>query len=124
MGLVGSAVVSVWAYGLIRDTSGILLDRTPEQSDLPAEIRRAVESDGNALISDLHLWQLSPGKYAAIVTVVAPDPFNVSYRPMMDRTIACDLAGWGNYTINGSDPWMVLKAGSATRSGTLGRHRL
>lgn len=30
MGIVGSAVVSVWAYGLVRDTSGILLDRTPE----------------------------------------------------------------------------------------------
>lgn len=74
MGLVGSAVVSVWAYGLIRDTSGILLDRTPEHSDLPAEIRRAVESDGNSLISDLHVWQLSPGRYAAIVSIVAHTP--------------------------------------------------
>jgi Co/Zn/Cd efflux system component len=30
MGIGGGAVVSVWAYGLVRDTSGILLGRTPE----------------------------------------------------------------------------------------------
>jgi cation diffusion facilitator family transporter len=74
MGLVGSAVVSMWAYGLIRDTSGILLDRTPESSDLPDEIRRAVEADGDALVTDLHVWQVSPGKFSAIVSIVAHDP--------------------------------------------------
>ena len=65
MGIVGSVLVSFWAYGLIRDTSGILLDRTPESSDLPNEIRRAVESDGHSLVTDLHVWQVSTGKFAA-----------------------------------------------------------
>ena len=74
MGIVGSAVVAVWAYGLVRDTSGILLDRTPESSDLPDEIRRAVESDGDAVINDLHIWQVSAGRFAAIVSIVAHDP--------------------------------------------------
>jgi cation diffusion facilitator family transporter len=74
MGIVGSLVVAVWAYGLIRLSSGILLDRTPESSDLPEEIRRAVESDGDALISDLHVWQVAAGKFAAIVCIVAHDP--------------------------------------------------
>lgn len=74
MGLVGSAVVSVWAYGLLRDTSGILLDHTPASSDLPEEIRRAVEADGDALVTDLHVWQVSAGKFAAIVSIVAHDP--------------------------------------------------
>lgn len=74
MGIVGSAVVAVWAYGLVRDTSGILLDRTPESSDLPDEIRRAVESDGDSLITDLHIWQIGAGKFAAIVSVVAHEP--------------------------------------------------
>ena len=36
MGLVGSAVISQWAYGLIRDTHVILLDKEPESSDLNA----------------------------------------------------------------------------------------
>jgi Co/Zn/Cd efflux system component len=63
--------VSVWAFGLVRDTSGILLDRTPESSDLPAEIQKAVEGDGDSLIADLHVWQVSSGKFAAIVSIVA-----------------------------------------------------
>ncbi|HRZ57013.1 MAG TPA: CDF family Co(II)/Ni(II) efflux transporter DmeF [Candidatus Paceibacterota bacterium] len=74
MGIVGSVVVSAWAYGLIRDSSGILLDRTPESSDLPDEIRRAVERDGDALISDLHVWQVAARKFAAIVSIVAHNP--------------------------------------------------
>jgi cation diffusion facilitator family transporter len=74
MGLVGSMIVAVWAYGLVRDSSGILLDRTPESCDLPDEIRRAVESDGDSRISDLHVWQVSGGKFAAIVCIVGHDP--------------------------------------------------
>jgi len=74
MGIVGSAVVSAWAYGLIRDSSGILLDRTPESSDLPDEIRRAVGSDGDSVIGDLHVWQVASGKFAAIVCIAGPNP--------------------------------------------------
>jgi len=83
MGIVGSVIVSVWAYGLVRDTSGILLDRTPESSDLPDEMRRAVERDGDSRISDLHVWQVGAGKFAAIVSIVAHDPKPVvTYREM------------------------------------------
>ena len=83
MGIVGSVVVAVWAYGLIRDTSGILLDRTPTTSDLPEEIRRAVESDGDSLITDLHVWQVAAGKFAAIVSIVAHAPKSVeAYREL------------------------------------------
>src|SRR6476646_4168055 len=74
MGIVGSGVVFSWAYTLMRDTSGILLDRTPLSSDLPDEIRRAVESDGDSLITDLHVWQVGTGKFAAIVSIVAHQP--------------------------------------------------
>jgi cation diffusion facilitator family transporter len=74
VGLVGSGVVFSWAYGLLRDTSGILLDRTPLSSDLPDEIRRAVESDGDAIVTDLHVWQVGVGKFAAIISIVAHEP--------------------------------------------------
>lgn len=83
MGIVGSAIVSVWAYGLVRDTSGILLDRTPESSDLPEEIRRVVESDEDSLVTDLHVWQVGAGKFAAIVSIVAHEPKAVeTYREL------------------------------------------
>ncbi len=74
MGIVGSVIVAVWAYGLVRDSTGILLDRTPESSDLPDEIRRAVESDDDSQVADLHVWQVAAGKFAAIVTIVAHHP--------------------------------------------------
>lgn len=74
MGVVGSAVVAVWAYGLLRDSSGILLDRTPRSCDLPDEIRRAVELAGESAIADLHVWQVGAGKFAAIVSLVTRAP--------------------------------------------------
>lgn len=84
MGIVGSGVVAAWAFGLVRDTSGILLDRTPASSDLPGEIRRAVEAEGDSLVTDLHVWQVSAGKFAAIVSIAARDPKRVDdYRSLI-----------------------------------------
>ena len=74
VGIVGSGVVFSWAYTLLRDTGTVLLDVTPETSDLPGEIRRAVESDGDSVVTDLHVWQVSSGKFAAIVSIVAHEP--------------------------------------------------
>ena len=71
VGILGSGVVMSWAYSLIRDTGGILLDRTPASSDLPEEIRRAIEGDGDSIVTDLHVWQVGVGKFAAIVSIVA-----------------------------------------------------
>ena len=84
VGVVGSAVVFSWAYTLLRDTSGILLDRTPESSDLLDEIRRAIESDGDSLITDLHVWQVGAGVFAAIVSIVAHQPRSAdAYRQLL-----------------------------------------
>jgi cation diffusion facilitator family transporter len=84
VGVVGSAVVFSWAYTLLRDTSGILLDRTPASSDLPDEIRRALEGDGDSLVTDLHVWQVGIGKYAAMISVVAHEPKSCeSYRALL-----------------------------------------
>jgi cation diffusion facilitator family transporter len=84
VGLVGSGVVFSWAYGLLRDTSGILLDRTPASSDLPEEIRRAVEADGDSIVTDLHVWQVGMGKFAAIVSIIAHEPkSSEAYRELL-----------------------------------------
>jgi cation diffusion facilitator family transporter len=84
VGIVGSGVVFSWAYTLLRDTSGILLDRTPASSDLPDQIRRAVENDGDSLVTDLHVWQVGSGKFAAMISVVAHEPKSSdSYRELL-----------------------------------------
>jgi cation diffusion facilitator family transporter len=84
VGIVGSGVVFSWAYTLLRDTSGILLDRTPASSDLPDQIRKAVESDGDSLVTDLHVWQVGIRKYAAMISIVAHEPKNCdAYRALL-----------------------------------------
>jgi cation diffusion facilitator family transporter len=86
VGIVGSGVVFSWAYTLLRDTGTVLLDVIPETSDLPAEIRRAVESDGDSVVTDLHIWQVSSGKFAAIVSIVAHEPKSGdAYRAMLQE---------------------------------------
>jgi cation diffusion facilitator family transporter len=74
MGLVGTVVIISWAYTLLRDTSSILLDRIPADTDLPVVIREGIEEDGDSKITDLHLWQVDAGKFAAIIGVVAHHP--------------------------------------------------
>jgi len=84
VGIIGSGVVFSWAYTLLHDTSGILLDRTPASSDLPDQIRQAVERDGDSLVTDLHVWQVGIGKFAAMISVVAHEPKSSdSYRELL-----------------------------------------
>src|SRR6201981_1470463 len=84
VGIVGSGVGFFWAYTLLCDASAILLDRTPASSDLPDEIRRALESDGDSLVTDLHVWQVGIGKYAAMISIVAHEPKSCdAYRALL-----------------------------------------
>lgn len=66
-GLVGAGVIASWAYGLVRDTGGILLDMTPDRGTAEG-VRAAIEAEGDRL-TDLHVWRLGPGHLGAIVSV-------------------------------------------------------
>jgi len=69
MGLVGAALVSVWAWGLMRDSGRILLDA---EMDAPvvAEVREVIEKGAvPATIQDLHVWRVARAKYAVVLTV-------------------------------------------------------
>jgi cation diffusion facilitator family transporter len=66
-GLIGALVIANWSVGLLRDTGGILLDRTPDPR-MAEKVRIAIESDGDE-VTDLHLWRLGPGHLGAIVSV-------------------------------------------------------
>ena len=67
MGLVGAAVIARWAWTLMRDTAGVLLDATDEH--VAAEVRDLLEAPGDARICDLHVWRVGPQAHAAIVSV-------------------------------------------------------
>lgn len=68
-GLLGGGLVAWWAIGLLRATSGILLDhQAPEL--LRSTICGVVEWHGDKVV-DLRCWAVGQGQYAAAVTVVA-----------------------------------------------------
>jgi cation diffusion facilitator family transporter len=72
MGIIGSIIVAVWVYTLLRDTGRILLDA---EMDAPvvAGIRKAV-TDGcvATTIEDLHVWRVGRGKFACVLSVECP----------------------------------------------------
>jgi cation diffusion facilitator family transporter len=78
MGIVGSLVIGQWSYGLLRDTSRILLDSGVDQERRDA-IQAAIESDADNRVTDLHIWPVSSRDLAVIVTVVTHYPRPVAH---------------------------------------------
>jgi cation diffusion facilitator family transporter len=75
MGIVGAAVVAVWAKGLIADTSKVLLDR---EMDHPVveEIREVIAergADSETAIADLHVWRVGKATYSCTLSLVTHD---------------------------------------------------
>jgi cation diffusion facilitator family transporter len=71
--LVGAAVIGAWAIGLVRGSARALVDATADDS-LRAGVKAAIESDGDATLADLHVWQVGPQAWSAALSVVADRP--------------------------------------------------
>jgi cation diffusion facilitator family transporter len=71
-GVIGAAVIASWSVGLIRDSAMVLLDADADPK-LSVDIRRTIETDLGARVSDLHLWRLGPGHSGLIVSLISPD---------------------------------------------------
>jgi len=79
MGLVGAVLVTIWAWGLLRDSGRILLDA---EMDAPvvAEIRDVIENGAvPARITDLHVWRVGRTKYAVVVSIDTSGVENPEY---------------------------------------------
>jgi cation diffusion facilitator family transporter len=73
MGLVGAALVVRWSWGFLRTSARVLLDlQAPDE--VLASIRTAIESEGDNRVSDLHVWSVGPGIYAAEIAIVSSRP--------------------------------------------------
>ncbi|HEY0665983.1 MAG TPA: CDF family Co(II)/Ni(II) efflux transporter DmeF [Gallionella sp.] len=79
MGLVGAAMVLVWASGLLRDTGSVLLDAEMDEP-VVEEIREVIaHSPVKAEISDLHVWRVGKGKYACILSLATDNDVSPEY---------------------------------------------
>jgi cation diffusion facilitator family transporter len=75
MGLVGATLVVRWSWGLLRSSARVLLDmQAPEE--VGEAIRKAIESEGDNRVSDLHVWSVGPGIHAAEIAIVSSRPLD------------------------------------------------
>ncbi|PPC89854.1 MAG: cation transporter [Methylobacter sp.] len=73
MGLVGAILIGRWSYGLIKETSPVLLDESIDV-DYKTAIKQKLESDCDNRVADLHVWRLGPSDFAVIASVVSHTP--------------------------------------------------
>ena len=87
VGIIGAILVSSWSLGLLRITSGILLDmQGPER--IRDRIRNSIEQDEDSKVTDLHLWSIGPNIYSVIVTIVAHAPATpVQYKERIPKNL-------------------------------------
>lgn len=73
MGIVGAILVARWSVGLIRDTSGILLDHQAPTA-MQEKARTAIEDIDDNRVADLHIWSIGPNIYSATFSIVSDSP--------------------------------------------------
>ena len=83
--LVGAVVIGRWAAGVLRHSSAALLDASAP-ARLKMQVRRHIEADGDAKVTDLHVWQVGPDAYAVALSLVADRPLPAcAYRERLAR---------------------------------------
>ncbi len=78
MGIVGAAVIAAWSYGLLRDTSQVLLDSGVNPGTL-SKIRSVIEANSDNRVTDLYVWQVGTHHFAAVISIVTHYPKPVEH---------------------------------------------
>lgn len=76
MGIVGAALVAIWARNLLAETGKVLLDREMDHP-IVDEIREVVESGKEATgtrVTDLHVWRVGKQSYSCALSLITRDP--------------------------------------------------
>ncbi len=76
MGIVGGIVILVWAWGLLKESSLILIDADSQNSMRARILETAIEHD--LQINDLHVWRIGEQRYAAIIGLASSQPESIS----------------------------------------------
>lgn len=73
MGIVGSILVTVWAVGLLRETSRVLLDAEMD-GPLANKVRNTIlENSSEAELEDLHVWRVGRSHYACVISLCSKE---------------------------------------------------
>ena len=69
MGIVGGVLITIWAVGLLWESSRVLLDREMDHA-IVNKVKTTIEADGVSRISDLHVWRIGKMQFACALAVV------------------------------------------------------
>jgi len=78
IGIVGALLIARWSYGLLTDTSSILLDKNID-SERTQAIKNSIEAHADNRVSDIHVWKVGPLDYSATISIVTHFPKNPEY---------------------------------------------
>jgi len=73
MGILGALLVARWSYGLLKESAQVLLDKQAEPAVID-QLRKTMEGSSNDRISDLHVWNIGHGIYAAEIVIISDEP--------------------------------------------------
>ncbi len=66
IGIAGAIIIARWAWALMQDAAGILLDTAEPEH---AVAIKGIVGQAGATMADLHVWRLGPHAHAAIVSL-------------------------------------------------------
>ncbi|MDO8454732.1 MAG: CDF family Co(II)/Ni(II) efflux transporter DmeF [Sulfurimonas sp.] len=78
MGIVGSVLVFIWAFGLIKQSGKILLDAQMDEPIVQEVIDVINTMEQKIEIDDLHIWRVGKGKYSCIISLNSKDSININ----------------------------------------------
>jgi cation diffusion facilitator family transporter len=70
-GLLGAAMILIWAFGLVRRTASDLMDMTPNGAALRTRVVAHLEADTDLRIEDVRVWSLGGGAHGCNVRLLA-----------------------------------------------------
>lgn len=115
MGIVGAALVAVWAKNLIVSTGKVLLDR---EMDAPVveEIREVIATSSQSpdtRLVDLHVWRVGKDAYSCAMSLITSDPGMTArhvreqlavHEEIVHATIEVNLVGLAANTARATNP--------------------
>ena len=93
-GFLGALVILRWSIGLAREAGAVLLD-TENDPELAERIRARLEATAGDRVTDLHVWRVGPGRFAAIASLVSDD----ARAPEHYKERLADLSGLCHVTV-------------------------
>ena len=85
VGLIGGSVICIWAYGLIKSTSMILLDS--EAKEIKSKVTELAD------FKTLHIWKIADDEYALIAGVAERTDISALKNKL------CEIADFDSITI-------------------------